>query len=201
MYGGRGRLWKGKAGGRLGRALFSPLNPITNCSESLSSGHSSAFSAHMAEGSGIAAGRLKEERKAWRRDHPPSFYARPSRKADGQTDLMKWDCGIPGKAGVRVSSTLGPLFPRSARHAAATRTHTVAVHTPVSLERTGSGALRLRFQGTLPPRAPPSQTRAARATPRAIRVPSPPHRGYRGFTSSAALIRPRHAVHVFVARC
>ena len=51
--------------------------------------------------SGISAGRLKEERKAWRRDHPAMFYARPTRKEDGQTDLMKWECGIPGKAGVR----------------------------------------------------------------------------------------------------
>ena len=50
--------------------------------------------------SGIAAGRLKEERKAWRRDHPAMFYARPAKKDSGETDLMKWDCGIPGKKGV-----------------------------------------------------------------------------------------------------
>ena len=134
----------------------------------------------MAEGSGIAAGRLKEERKAWRRDHPPSFYARPSRKADGQTDLMKWDCGIPGKAGVRLS---GPLFPHDARHAAATRTHTPSQCTHQSLRN--ARVLMLCGSGfRVPFRAPPSQTRAARATPRAIPVPSPPHRGYRGFTSA-----------------
>jgi ubiquitin-conjugating enzyme E2 I len=48
--------------------------------------------------SGIARGRLQEERKQWRIDHPVGFYARPS-KADGVVNLMKWDCGIPGKAG------------------------------------------------------------------------------------------------------
>jgi ubiquitin-conjugating enzyme E2 I len=49
--------------------------------------------------SGIAIGRLKEERKAWRRDHPVGFYARPRSKGDGSTDLMVWEAGIPGKAG------------------------------------------------------------------------------------------------------
>jgi len=48
--------------------------------------------------SGIAAGRLREERKAWRKDHPHGFYARASRNpGDGSTNMMKWDCGIPGK--------------------------------------------------------------------------------------------------------
>lgn len=45
---------------------------------------------------GIARGRLQEERKQWRLDHPLCFYARPS-KQNGVVDLMKWDCGIPGK--------------------------------------------------------------------------------------------------------
>jgi hypothetical protein len=46
--------------------------------------------------SGIAAGRLKEERKMWRRDHPYGFYARPVSKGDGSSDIMKWEAGIPG---------------------------------------------------------------------------------------------------------
>ena len=150
----------------------------------------------MAEGSGIAAGRLKEERKAWRRDHPPSFYARPSRKADGQTDLMKWDCGIPGKAGVRLS---GPLFPHDARHAAATRTHPVAVHTPVSPERTGPGAVRLRFQGTLPCAAISNAGRSRHSPCHPRAIPAAPWLPW--FHVCTALLRPRHAVHVFVARC
>eukprot|EP00941_MAST-03F_sp_MAST-3F-sp1_P002949 g2949.t1 len=49
--------------------------------------------------SGIAIGRLREERKAWRRDHPHGFWARPERNKDGSHNLMKWICGIPGKKG------------------------------------------------------------------------------------------------------
>ena len=30
--------------------------------------------------SGIAVGRLSEERKSWRKDHPTGFYARPEKK-------------------------------------------------------------------------------------------------------------------------
>jgi hypothetical protein len=46
---------------------------------------------------GIARGRLQEERKAWRKDHPHGFVARPTTGADGSMNLMMWDCGIPGK--------------------------------------------------------------------------------------------------------
>ena len=49
--------------------------------------------------SGIAQGRLKEERKNWRRDHPFGFYARPVSSADGSMNLMIWETGIPGKEG------------------------------------------------------------------------------------------------------
>ena len=49
--------------------------------------------------SGIARGRLVEERKAWRRDHPYGFYARPVSKGDGSSDIMVWEAGIPGKTG------------------------------------------------------------------------------------------------------
>ena len=48
---------------------------------------------------GIARGRLQEERKQWRQDHPIGFFARPSKTA-GKANLMKWECGIPGKANV-----------------------------------------------------------------------------------------------------
>eukprot|EP00002_Diphylleia_rotans_P016187 TRINITY_DN3147_c0_g1_i1.p1 TRINITY_DN3147_c0_g1~~TRINITY_DN3147_c0_g1_i1.p1 ORF type:complete len:164 (-),score=29.37 TRINITY_DN3147_c0_g1_i1:158-649(-) len=47
----------------------------------------------------IARGRLMEERKNWRRDRPHGFWARPKVDASGATDLMKWECGIPGKDG------------------------------------------------------------------------------------------------------
>lgn len=49
--------------------------------------------------SGIAATRLAEERKAWRKDHPFGFVARPSKNADGSLNLMNWECSIPGKKG------------------------------------------------------------------------------------------------------
>ena len=48
---------------------------------------------------GIAIGRLTEERKSWRKDHPLNFFARPRRNADGSTDLMEWEAGIPGREG------------------------------------------------------------------------------------------------------
>jgi hypothetical protein len=46
---------------------------------------------------GIAKGRLAEERKAWRRDHPIGFYARPTSSSDGSSNMFVWDAGIPGK--------------------------------------------------------------------------------------------------------
>ncbi|CAM9278624.1 unnamed protein product [Choristocarpus tenellus] len=45
---------------------------------------------------GIARARLAEERKAWRKDHPIGFYARPARNEDSSSNIMKWSCGIPG---------------------------------------------------------------------------------------------------------
>jgi hypothetical protein len=49
--------------------------------------------------SGIARGRLAEERKAWRRDHPIGFYARPTATGDGSSNMFLWEAGIPGKDG------------------------------------------------------------------------------------------------------
>lgn len=49
--------------------------------------------------SGIAKGRLQEERKAWRRDHPYGFYARPVQRGDGSSNMMLWEAGVPGKEG------------------------------------------------------------------------------------------------------
>mmetsp|Transcript_70439 Transcript_70439/g.223181 ORF Transcript_70439/g.223181 Transcript_70439/m.223181 type:complete len:160 (-) Transcript_70439:100-579(-) len=46
--------------------------------------------------SGIARGRLAEERKAWRRDRPFGFFARPSTNSDGSVNLLFWNCSIPG---------------------------------------------------------------------------------------------------------
>ncbi|BFU24193.1 ubiquitin-conjugating enzyme family protein [Entamoeba histolytica HM-1:IMSS-B] len=45
-----------------------------------------------------AVSRIVEERRAWRKDHPPGFVARPIMKK-GQPDLFNWECLIPGKKG------------------------------------------------------------------------------------------------------
>jgi ubiquitin-conjugating enzyme E2 I len=47
--------------------------------------------------SGIAKGRLLEERKSWRKDHPVGFYARPVSTEDGSSNMFIWEAGIPGK--------------------------------------------------------------------------------------------------------
>ena len=47
---------------------------------------------------GIAHQRLAEERKNWRKSKPFGFYARPSTNvSDGSINILKWECGIPGK--------------------------------------------------------------------------------------------------------
>ncbi|KAJ3693150.1 hypothetical protein LUZ60_012245 [Juncus effusus] len=50
-------------------------------------------------GGGIARGRLAEERKAWRKNHPHGFVAKPLTLPDGSVNLMIWHCTIPGKEG------------------------------------------------------------------------------------------------------
>ena len=42
-----------------------------------------------------------QERKNWRKDKPFGFIAGPDKKPDGETDLTRWTCWIPGKEGVR----------------------------------------------------------------------------------------------------
>merc|ERR1712142_906773 len=48
---------------------------------------------------GIATARLTEERKAWRKDHPFGFVAKPTKNKDGSMNLFNWTCAIPGKKG------------------------------------------------------------------------------------------------------
>ena len=47
----------------------------------------------------LVINRLNEERKSWRKNPPFAFYARPMRNADNSTNMMKWECGIPGPEG------------------------------------------------------------------------------------------------------
>lgn len=49
--------------------------------------------------SGISTARLAEERKNWRKDHPPDFYAKPMKKGDNSSNMMVWEAGVPGKEG------------------------------------------------------------------------------------------------------
>ncbi|KAK9863404.1 hypothetical protein WJX84_012327 [Apatococcus fuscideae] len=58
--------------------------------------------------SGVARSRLTEERKAWRRDKPFGFHARPEQASDGGVNLMVWKCHIPGRPG---SDWEGGFFP------------------------------------------------------------------------------------------
>ncbi|KAL8504897.1 hypothetical protein ACS0TY_016187 [Phlomoides rotata] len=56
-----------------------------------------------------ALGRLAEERKAWRRNHPHGFVARPDTSSDGSVDLMVWHCIIPGKSNTDWEGGYYPL--------------------------------------------------------------------------------------------
>ncbi|KAG2555178.1 hypothetical protein PVAP13_9KG565030 [Panicum virgatum] len=58
---------------------------------------------------GIARGRLAEERKAWRKNHPHGFVAKPETLPDGTVNLMTWHCTIPGKQGTDWEGGYFPL--------------------------------------------------------------------------------------------
>ncbi|CAN6460130.1 unnamed protein product [Victoria cruziana] len=58
---------------------------------------------------GIARARLAEERKAWRKNHPHGFVAKPETLPDGTVNLMVWQCTIPGKAGTDWEGGFYPL--------------------------------------------------------------------------------------------
>ncbi|SPT19335.1 unnamed protein product [Triticum aestivum] len=64
----------------------------------------------MASG-GIARGRLAEERKSWRKNHPHvrGFVAKPETLPDGSVNLMVWRCVIPGKPGTDWEGGYFPL--------------------------------------------------------------------------------------------
>ncbi|GIL73724.1 hypothetical protein Vretimale_5390 [Volvox reticuliferus] len=55
-----------------------------------------------------ALARLSEERKNWRKDHPPGMVAKPITRKDGSTDMFEWECKIPGLKGTFCE---GGLFP------------------------------------------------------------------------------------------
>ena len=49
--------------------------------------------------SGVAEKRIMEERKQWRIDHPPGFFAKFSKNKDDSQNMMVWETGIPGREG------------------------------------------------------------------------------------------------------
>ncbi|KAF2071991.1 hypothetical protein CYY_006704 [Polysphondylium violaceum] len=59
--------------------------------------------------SGLALGRLTEERKTWRKDHPFGFNAKPATNKDGSMNLFLWNCSIPGKEGTAWQGGLYPV--------------------------------------------------------------------------------------------
>lgn len=55
-----------------------------------------------------AQARLLEERKLFRKDHPPGFQAKPQARSDGSADFLTWDCKVPGRSGTKWE---GGVFP------------------------------------------------------------------------------------------
>ena len=46
----------------------------------------------------IAIGRLAEEMKQWKYNHPRHFSAKLTEKLDGTPNYLYWECSIPGEA-------------------------------------------------------------------------------------------------------
>lgn len=59
--------------------------------------------------SNLSLNRLQEERKAWRKNHPFGFYAKPQKDKEGNLDLYTWKLGIPGKAGTIWENGVYPV--------------------------------------------------------------------------------------------
>jgi ubiquitin-conjugating enzyme E2 I len=44
--------------------------------------------------------RLIQERKSWRKNHPPDYFAKPTTNPDDSTNLLVWEGGIPGASNI-----------------------------------------------------------------------------------------------------
>ena len=64
---------------------------------------------HARDAMGTARGRLQEERKAWRRDHPPGLVAKPLTRPDGTQDVLNWLVEMPGKEGTMWEGARIPM--------------------------------------------------------------------------------------------
>jgi len=47
-----------------------------------------------------------EERKQWRIDHPPGFFAKFAKNKDDSQNMMIWETGIPGREGMCLDRVL-----------------------------------------------------------------------------------------------
>ncbi|KRX77738.1 SUMO-conjugating enzyme UBC9-A [Trichinella sp. T6] len=54
--------------------------------------------------------RLLEERRIWRKNHPPGFIAKPVVAPDGTLELRKWECWVPGPQNTPWEGGLYKLF-------------------------------------------------------------------------------------------
>jgi len=57
----------------------------------------------------LLRGRLQEERKSWRKDHPHGFVAKPITTADGTQDILNWEVVVPGKEGTMWEGARIPM--------------------------------------------------------------------------------------------
>ena len=56
-----------------------------------------------------ARARLQVERKSWRKDHPHGFVARPQFNMTLGSNMMVWDCVVPGKPNTIWEGGIIPL--------------------------------------------------------------------------------------------
>ncbi|KAF8012415.1 hypothetical protein BT93_I0540 [Corymbia citriodora subsp. variegata] len=82
-----------------GRFLFPVRAETPPCSLGFSSFDRPSEREREDMSAGVARGRLSGERKAWRKNHPHGFVAKPETAPDGSANLMVWHCTIPGRAG------------------------------------------------------------------------------------------------------
>ena len=85
---------------------------------------------------GIAEGRLREERRSWRKDHPIGV-ARPRSKADGSTDLLNWDVRPRRSFSRRIASMAWSASPT---RTPSPRPHHAQVVIPAKRTRCGRAA-------------------------------------------------------------
>jgi len=149
---------------------------------------------------GIARGRLQEERKLWRKDHPhvrsslpalvksrrgpqpnlrrvcppraQGFVAKPKTLEDGTQDILNWECVVPGKAGTIWEAGRYPVYMcvRLAAHAERVRLNLFTTRAPAGCFPTSTPASRPSASLA---RRPATGRSSTRTSTRAARSASP----------------------------